>query len=323
MKFVELGKSGLKVSVIALGTWQFGSRSWGYGKSYTADECLDAVKASVEAGVNLIDTAEVYGGGVSEEIVGKAVKQVDGEVFVATKVSPAHLTYDGVIKACDRSLRRLGLKTIDLYQIHFPNPLISLKQTMRAMEHLVKMGKIRFIGVSNFSRKLVQKAREHLKSEEIVSNQVKYNLIERNIEKDLMPYCMAEKITILAYSPLAQGILTGKYRKQNLPRDIIRRINKLYSAAYIEKAQPLLDELHNLAKVHGATMGQAALAWVASHQGCVAIAGAKNRQQAVENALAGKITLFQEEVEKLSQLSDKVKPTFADLLRAIPRIFNP
>ncbi|MEM4189755.1 MAG: aldo/keto reductase, partial [Candidatus Caldarchaeum sp.] len=121
MKFVELGKSGLKVSVIALGTWQFGSGSWGYGKSYTEDECVDAVKASVEAGVNLIDTAEVYGGGVSEEIVGKAVKQVDGEVFVATKVSPAHLTYDGVIKACDRSLRRLGLKTIDLYQIHFPN----------------------------------------------------------------------------------------------------------------------------------------------------------------------------------------------------------
>ncbi|MEM2237185.1 MAG: aldo/keto reductase [Candidatus Caldarchaeum sp.] len=323
MKYVELGGSGLKVSAIALGTWQFGSGSWGYGKTYSMADCVEAVKASVEAGVNLIDTAEVYGGGLSEEIVGKALKEVGDEVYIATKVSPAHLAYNGVIKACERSLRRLGVKTIDLYQIHFPNPLIPLKQTMKAMEDLVKMGRIRCIGVSNFSTNLLQKAREFLKSEDVVSNQVKYNLIERKIEKDLMPYCVREKIAILAYSPLAQGILTGKYSRQNRPRDIIRRVNRLYTNAYISRVEPLLKELDNLARGRNVTMGQAALAWVTGHQGCVAIAGAKNRQQALENAYAGNVVLSQEEVEKLSQISDKVKPTPLDLLRVVSRIFKP
>ncbi|MEM4715863.1 MAG: aldo/keto reductase [Candidatus Caldarchaeum sp.] len=323
MKLVELGRTGLKVSSICLGAWQFGSNSWGYGKSYTMADCVEAVKASVEAGVNLIDTAEVYGGGLSEEIVGKALKEVDGEVFVASKVSPAHLTYEGVIKACERSLRRLGLKTIDLYQIHFPNPLIPLRQTMKAMEDLVKMGKIRFIGVSNFSLKLLIRARECLGTEDVVSNQVKYNLVERKIEKDLLPYCEREKITILAYSPLAQGLLTGKYSSQHRPLDYVRRINILYTSAFLKRAETLFVELEKIAGKHGVSMGQAALAWVAGHQGCTAIAGAKNKHQALENALAGNVMLSEEEINRLSQISEKIKPTAFDMLRVLKRIFKP
>ncbi|MEM1937162.1 MAG: aldo/keto reductase [Candidatus Caldarchaeum sp.] len=323
MRFVELGRTGLRVSSICLGTWQFGSGSWGFGREYSRNDCLEAVRASLEAGVNFIDTAEIYGGGVSEQIVGEALRDVDGEVFIATKVWPTHLTYNGVIKACGRSLQRLGVRTIDLYQIHFPNPLIPLRQTMRAMEDLVRMGKVRFIGVSNFPLRLLKKAREYLKTEDVVSNQVKYNLIERNIEKDLLPYCEREKITILAYSPLAQGLLTGKYSRKHRPRDYVRRINRLYTPAFLRRAEKLFEELEKIAGKHGVSMGQIALAWVAGHQRCVAVAGAKNRHQALENALAGDVMLSGEEMMSLSQLSEKVKPTAFDMLRTLTRIFNP
>ncbi|MDW8083606.1 MAG: aldo/keto reductase [Candidatus Caldarchaeum sp.] len=322
MKYVELGRTGQKVSCIWLGAWQFGSGSWGYGKSYSEKDCIDAVKASLEAGVNAIDTAEVYGSGISEQIIGKALKDVKEEVLIATKVAPHHLTYDGVMKACERSLRRLEVNTIDLYQIHFPNPVIPITQTMKAMEKLVKDGKIRYIGVSNFSLKELVKARESLKSEDIVSNQVRYNLIQRQIEKDLYPYCVKEKISILAYSPLAQGVLTGKYGPQNLPKDIIRRINPLYTPRFLKRAGPLFEELKRMAERHGVKPSQIALSWVASREQCVAIAGAKNGQQAAENALAGKISLSEDEVRMLSELSTMAQPTFFDTLSTIPRLFG-
>ncbi len=322
MKFVELGRTGVRVSAIALGTWQFGSRAWGFDKTYSIDDCLEAIRVSVENGVNLIDTAEIYGNGLSEKIIGEAVKNLGDEVFIASKVAPQHLTYRGVIKSCERSLQRLGVKTIDLYQIHFPNPFIPLSQTMRAMEDLVKMGKIRYIGVSNFSLKLLRKAREYLKNEDIVSNQVKYNLLERKIEKDLLPYCVGEKITILAYSPLAQGLLTGKYGRGRLPSDIIRRTNRLYTTAFLKKAEPLLHELENIARMHGVSMAQVALSWVTSHERCVAIAGAKNREQALMNALAGNVSLSDEEFSRLSQLSANIKQSFMDVVRVFPRILG-
>ncbi|MDW8062566.1 MAG: aldo/keto reductase [Candidatus Caldarchaeum sp.] len=322
MKYISLGKTGLKVSCIWLGTWQFGSGSWGYGKSYSEKDCVEAIIASLEAGVNVIDTAEVYGAGVSEQIIGKTLKEYGDDVLVATKVAPHHLSYGEVLKACERSLKRLGVRTIDLYQIHFPNPLIPISQTMKAMEKLVKDGKIMHIGVSNFSLKQLVKAREALKSEDIVSNQVRYNLIQREIEKELYPYCVKEKITILAYSPLAQGVLTGRYGPQNLPRDIIRRINPLFGRRFLSKAQPLFDALKKLAEKYGATPGQIALSWITSRDENVAIAGAKNREQATINAAAGKIVLTPEEVSKLSELSDKAKPDFVDAMNVIPRLLG-
>ncbi|BAJ51382.1 aldo/keto reductase [Candidatus Caldarchaeum subterraneum] len=322
MLYTELGRTGEKVSVVWLGTWQFGSGSWGFGKGYGEKECLEAVYASVEAGVNVIDTAEVYGGGVSEKIVGKAVKELGDRVLIATKVAPHHLTYNGVIEACERSLNRLGVKTIDLYQIHFPNPLIPITQTMRAMEHLVKTGKIRYIGVSNFSLGQLIKARQALRSEDIVSNQVRYNLLQRQPEEHLLPYCIREKINILAYSPLAQGLLTGKYTSTNPPRDIIRRINPLYTRRYLKRIEPLLTELRNLAEKYGASVGQIALAWVFAHEGCVAIAGSKNREQALNNAAAGNIQLTRDEMEKLTALSMQTQPGAMEIIQTIPRILG-
>jgi aryl-alcohol dehydrogenase-like predicted oxidoreductase len=314
VRYVGLGKTGVSVSVIALGTWQFGAREWGFGTNYGVSDCVDALTASVEAGVNLVDTAEIYGGGLSEKIVGEAVRQVGREVLVASKVFPHHFTYDGVMKACRRSLERLGLKTIDLYQLHFPNPVIPIRWTMRAMEDLVKEGKIRYIGVSNFSVKRLKEAQEALKREEIVSNQVRYNLLDRKIEKDLVPYCRKEGITILAYSPLAQGVLTGKYHKTT-PGNLVRLFGGAFSRSFLMRVEPLLQELEKTAATHGGTIAQSALAWITSREGVVAIAGAKNKVQALENAAAGDIVLTPDEVERLSKISESIgKVYFTDRL---------
>lgn len=193
MRFKELGNTGEKVPCLGMGSWKFG---------YDAKEEVAAIREGIRLGMNFIDTAEMYH---SEDIVGKAISGED--VFVATKVSPNHFKYQDVIKACDGSLRNLGIKTIALYQLHWPNPAIPIAETMRAMEHLVKKGKIRYIGVSNFSIEELEEARAALKSEDIVSNQIEYSPFVREIADYLMPYCKKEKITIIAYSPLGSGAM--------------------------------------------------------------------------------------------------------------------
>ncbi|MEM4373605.1 MAG: aldo/keto reductase [Nitrososphaerota archaeon] len=303
MIYTFLGRTGLKISKVALGTWQFGSRSWGYGVSYGRSECVMAVRTGVEYGINLIDTAEVYGSGLSEEIVGEAIRGMRERVMIATKVSPTHLSYNGTIKACERSLRRLGVKSIDLYQVHWPNPLIPISQTMRAMEKLVEMGKISYIGVSNFSKKLLVKAQETLRREEIVSDQVKYNLLERGVEDELLPYAEKEGITILAYSPLAQGLLTGKYSRANPPRDVVRKVNILFDSRNMVRLEPLLTHLNTIADRNGATSAQIALRWLISRDRVVAIAGVKNSIQAAECAAAAEASLSPEDHQLLDKLS--------------------
>ncbi len=163
MKYLELGRSGIKISKVGLGTWQIGSLYWGWGKEFDRDQAIKLIRTALDCGINFIDTAESYGGGVSEITIGEAVKDVREEVVIATKVSPIHLTYKGVKKALKRSLKRLDTKYIDLYQVHWPNPLIPIEETMRAMEELADEAKIRTIGVSNFSLNRLQRAREALK----------------------------------------------------------------------------------------------------------------------------------------------------------------
>ena len=184
-----LGKTGVKISEIGLGTWKYQSNS-------------EPLRVGISQGATHIDTAEMYG---TEEIVGEAIEGLRNDVFLATKVSPSHLHYDDVLRAAEGSLKRLGVKTIDLYQIHWPNSRIPIKETMHAMEELVKQDKIRFIGVSNFSVREMKEAQEAMASQEIVSNQVEYNLQNRQIESDLIPYCRSQKITVTAYSPLNRG----------------------------------------------------------------------------------------------------------------------
>jgi diketogulonate reductase-like aldo/keto reductase len=210
MKFKFLGKTKEKIPVLGMGTWKMGGE-WNLPNFSKDKEEIKALKFGLKLGMRFIDTAEAYGGGHAEELVGKAIK---GEkVFIATKVSPEHFHYKDIIKSCNASLKRLGVKQIDLYQLHWPNPLIPIKETMRAMEELVEKGKIRYIGVSNFSVEEFKEAQNALSKYEIVSNQVEYSLLSRAIEKDILPFCKKEKITLIAYSPLAQGKIFGKLPK--------------------------------------------------------------------------------------------------------------
>ncbi len=203
MRLKELGNSGVKVSAIGQG-------SMGVGGNFSPDKSKDAEQVSalrlgIEKGMTFIDTAEIYGGGHAEEVIGEAIKGLRNKVFVATKFSPEHSTYDQVIASANASLQRLQTDYIDLYQLHWPNPEVAISETMRAMEDLADQGKIKQIGVSNFSLSQLKEAQAVLKKHRIVSNQVEYNLFDRSIEKDLLPYCEKEKISIIAYSPLDQG----------------------------------------------------------------------------------------------------------------------
>ena len=180
-----------------------------------------ALRRGIELGCNMIDTAEMYADGRSEEVVAEAVKDVRKDVFIASKVSPENLRHDDIIEACQRSLRRLKTSYIDLYQVHWPNPRVPIRETMKAMEELVRSGKIRYIGVSNFSVKQTDEARDSLSKNELVSNQVEYSLRNRAVEADVLPYCEKEKLTLIAYTPLAKG----KVPSATIPQAICNKYN--------------------------------------------------------------------------------------------------
>ena len=221
MIFKEFGKTGFKVSAIGMGTyydpaWIAGSF---LGIHRNKKQHIDAIKAGLESGINFIDTAEIYN---TEPIVSEAIKGVNREeLFIATKVFTNHLRKEKVIKSCNRSLKRLGMKYIDLYQVHFPSSMVPIGETMSAMESLVDEGKIRHIGISNFDLVKTQNAIEAMKKYEIVSTQMPYNLYNRSIEKDLKPFCDRNGIAIMAYYPLAHGRIAGN--RSNLP-DPIKKV---------------------------------------------------------------------------------------------------
>jgi len=308
MEYVNLGKSGFKVSVIGLGMWQAGGTFW--GSDVTDENSIKAIVRAYELGINLIDTAEGYGEGHSEEVVGKAVKEIGrDDLVIATKVHGGHLHYDDVIKACDLSLKRLGVKEIDLYQVHWPDPWqqVPLKHTMRAMERLYKEGKIRAIGVSNFAVRDLQEARQILSATDIVSNQVRYNLIQREIEEEVLPYCRNEEISILAYSPIAQGALTGKYDQKNKPTDDVRRGNKLFTDENITQVSKVVDVLRRIASSRGKTVAQVALNWLIKDEFVIPIPGAKNPKQVEENVGAAGWKLTKGEIEGIANVLNGLK----------------
>lgn len=263
----ELGRTGEKISTIGMGTWKIGNASGGTERQ----EELKALRRGLELGVNLIDTAEMYGDGKAERLVGEVIKEVRDSAFVATKVWPSHLRYDDVISACDRSLERLGIGQVDLYQVHWPNPNIPIGETMRAMEKLVADGKVRFIGVSNFSVEETMAASRSLKKNELVSNQVEYSLANRSIESSLLPYAEREKVTVIAYSPLAQG----RIPMAKIPRTIAAK--------------------------YGLKPPQVALNWVTRSSSVVAIPKAGRPDHMEENALSVAVRFTQNEYEQISQ----------------------
>jgi len=207
LEYKPLGKTREKVSVIGMGTWGIGGYST---PNYSRDEeDVMALRRGIELDMTLIDTAEMYAAGHSEEVVGKAIHGLRDRVFLATKVWPDHLQYHEVLKSAEASLKRLGTRYTDLYQIHWPNPSVPIAETMRALERLVDEGKVRHIGVSNFSSHLMDEAMKALSKYELVSNQVEYSLIRRDIEKELLPFCELSGVTVIAYSPLARGRIPG------------------------------------------------------------------------------------------------------------------
>jgi aryl-alcohol dehydrogenase-like predicted oxidoreductase len=216
VEYRRLGKTGERVSTIGMGTWKMGS----YSTSEERVKQLQALKRGIELGINLIDTAEMYGAGRSEELVGAATKDTRKDLFIASKVSPGNLRHDDVIRACHGSLRRLGTPYLDLYQIHWPNPDIPIGETMSAMGELVEEGAVRFVGVSNFSVSETEEARAALSRADIVSNQVEYSLADRRVERDILPYCTREKITLIAYSPLARGNIA-----HSIPEEVLSKYN--------------------------------------------------------------------------------------------------
>lgn len=306
MEYAMLGTSDLKVPKIGLGTWQYGTEGWGFGADFTEQEALATVDRALEVGINLLDTAEVYGDGRSEEIVGKAIEGRRNEVILATKVLPRHLRKRDLIRACDESLRRLKTDRIDLYQIHAAEPYVPLGESMAALAKLIDGGKVRYIGVSNFSVPLLRAA-EEVFSGRIVSNQVRYNLLQRDIEAEILPYCREQGITVIAYSPLAQGLLSGKYDRAHLPSDKIRERNLLFREENLVQAFPVIDLLRKIGSVHGATPAQVALRWVTSQDGVIAIPGAKRPQQVQENAGALDWSLSADELAKLDAASADLK----------------
>lgn len=297
MKYTKLGNSGIQVSKIGIGAWQ-ASDDW-HGDERAISK---AIGRALELGVNLVDTAEAYGNGSSERVVGKALKTFGRENFVvATKVHGAHLRYEELQRACAGSLRRLGVREIDLYQVHWPDPWeqIPLKHTMKALEKLYREGKIRAIGASNFAVRDLVEARSYLAKADIVSNQVRYNLLQRDVEEEVLPYCTRENIAIIAWSPLAQGALTKNYDARNLPRKDVRKTNPLFSPRNITAAKKVLAVVSSIAKNRGCTPAQVALAWLARIRVVIPIPGAKNPEQAGENALAVELRLNRSELNSI------------------------
>ena len=223
-------------------------------------EAIEALRLGLDLGMTLIDTAEMYGGGHSEEVVSKALEDWRKPVFVASKVSPSHFAYDELLRSARKSLDRLRMKRMDLYQLHWPNSHVPIAETMKAMEKLVQDG-MRYLGVSNFSVNQMKEAQAVLSREEIVSNQVEYSLVDRAIEKEILPYCQREKVTLIAYSPLGQGrIARGRGGPFKVLDEIAERVGKSRS--------------------------QVALNWLLQHESVVVIPKASDKGHVMENAAA-------------------------------------
>jgi myo-inositol catabolism protein IolS len=305
----QLGQSDIQITPIIMGLWQAGKEMW---LDIDDQQTTKGIRAAFEAGITTFDTAEAYGKGHSEQILASATSDIRHKVIYATKVFANHLKYDQVLESCHRSLKNLQTDYIDLYQIHWPSGSFGFKEvpigeTMGALNDLKEQGKIRSIGVSNFSRSQLQEAVEYGR---IDSLQPPYSLFWRHVEKDAMSFCVENKITILAYSSMAQGLLTGKFGPDHrFEKGDIRAKNKLFEPDTYARVQEALSKLLPLAEQRGVTLGQLALSWVASHPGTCAIAGARNADQAIENAKAGAISLTDEELSQLEGIARGVTDT--------------
>jgi aryl-alcohol dehydrogenase-like predicted oxidoreductase len=296
-----------RISKIGLGTWQFGSKEWGYGDGYAGSVARDIVRRAVDLGVTLFDTAEVYGLGRSERILGEALGERRESVFLATKILPVLPVAPVVEQRAVASANRLGTRLLDLYQVHGPNPLVSDRTTMRGMSALQRVGLVGEVGVSNYPLARWKAAEEALGTR-VLSNQVRYSLADRAPEKDLLPFAAEADRVVIAYSPLAQGLLSGRYDRSNRPANRVRASNPLFLPENLDRANELIVALREVADAHHATAAQVALAWVIRHPAVTAIPGASSVEQLEGNVAAADIDLSDDEYAALSAASDRFRP---------------
>jgi aryl-alcohol dehydrogenase-like predicted oxidoreductase len=309
MKYLDQVPTHPRISRIGLGTWQFGSREWGYGEAYSSQDARLIVARAVELGISLFDTAEAYGFGRSERILGEALHACGAaeQSFIATKVFPVFPIAPVVAQRGRASAKRLGVPTIDLYQVHQPNPVIRDGTTMAGMRVLQDEGTVAAVGVSNYSLARWKDAEAQL-GRPVLSNQVQLSLAHAGALDDLVPYAAAHGRMVMAFSPLAQGLLSARYDATHQPSGAIRRMNPLFLEQNLVRATRLLDALRDIAATHGVTPAQVALAWLVHQPGVVAIPGASSVDQVERNAEAADLELSDGEVGDLTWQARAFQP---------------
>ena len=313
----QLGKSNVKASKITFGAWAIGGWLWG---GTNRKEAIDAIKAAYDIGVTSIDTAPAYGHGLSEEIVGEAIRGLDrsnvqiltkyglrwdtteGELFFKTKDNSGKevnmnrfASKESIVKEVEASLKRLNTDYIDLYQIHWPDPTTPISETMEAMELLIKQGKIKAAGVCNYSAEQMEEADKTIT---LASNQVPYSMLRRDIEKEVVPFAIKHNKAIIAYSPLAKGLLTGKMKPgYHFNEGDSRKNENNYTDENLRRVDSFLDKLKPLADEKNVTLAQLVIRWTMQQPGItIVLVGSRNPKQAVENAGANDIQLSGEEI---------------------------
>ncbi|WP_374166526.1 aldo/keto reductase [Arcticibacter sp. MXS-1] len=325
MEYRKLGDSDLELSVITFGSWAAGGWMWG---GTERKDAVDAIKASYDLGVTSIDTAPIYGQGLSEEIVGEAIRELPRDkVQILTKygmrwdLQKGSLAFrsknnegqdidiykyagkDSIIKECEDSLKRLGTDYIDLYQIHWPDVTTPIEESMEAVQQLIDQGKVRYAGVCNYDAGQMKTAEKAVK---LVSNQVPYSMVNRGIEEVVVPYCLAANKAILAYSPLERGLLTGKMKPgHQFSEGDHRAAHKFFQDENIASVNAFLEQLRPLAEEKNASLSQLVLRWTVEKPGItIALVGARNAEQAVQNAHAIDIRLSASELSFISARLD-------------------
>ena len=330
--------TAVPVSQIGLGTWQFGSgREWGYGPDYDDHEAAAIVRRALELGVTLFDTAEIYGRGASERILGSALRDAGADpdaIFLASKLFPLLPVAPVVEQRAIASARRLGVRRLDLYQVHQPNPAVSDATTMRGMHALIQLGVVGHAGVSNYSLRRWQQADAalavaHRQAHDtaslagpapvVLDNQVQYSLVHRGPEDELLPFAGREKRLIIAYSPLAQGLLSARHTSGERVGGV-RSANPLFLPENLDAARPLFATLREIADAHDATPAQVALAWVIRDPQVAAIPGASSVEQLESNVAAAELRLRDDEVAALTRAALDFHPVTG--WRSAPKVLR-
>lgn len=303
MNYTKLGQTGIEVSRITFGCWELGGGMW----AKADDEInIKLMQTAFDKGVTSFDTAEGYGAGHSEMIVGRALEGKRKECVVATKVSKQHLRRDDLRRAVENSLRQLRTDYLDIYYVHWPNPEIPLKQTMTEMNKLQEEKIIRAVGVSNFSLPLLQEAQEYARVDVI---QPEYSLLHREIEAELLPYCREHSIAVMSYSSIAKGILTGAFHFNNakLQEGDFRRTRRFFLPEHLEKEKELIFLMKAIAEAKGVSLSQVAIGWLLAQPGLTtAIVGTQKERHLLDNLQATELSLSQGELDELDRVSRKV-----------------